>query len=94
MVDTINILEKKTGLPWVSVENSSNIEGYAYNSKGKILWILFKMNKANRQMVYAYPGVNEGLFDDFQKAESKGKWVNTHLVSTGCKFDKYELVKE
>ena len=93
MENLIKTLEGKTRLPWVAVENSSNIASFAYNKNGKILWIAFKVNKAGHQYVYAYPGVNEDLFDDFQNAESKGKWVNTHLVNTGCKYHKYELVK-
>ena len=92
MENLIKTLEEKTGIPWVAVENSSNIVAFAYNKNGKILWIAFKMNKAAHQYVYAYQGINEGMFEDFQNAESKGKWVNTHLVSTGCKYCKYELI--
>lgn len=92
MENLIKTLEEKTGIPWVAVENSSNIVAFAYHEKGKILWIAFKMNKAAQQYVYAYQGINEDLFKDFQNAESKGKWVNTVLVSTGWKYSKYELV--
>lgn len=92
MENLIKTLEEKTGLHWVAVENSSNILAFAYNENAKTLWVAFKKNKADHQYVYAYLGINEELFNDFQKAESKGKWVNTHLVSTGCKYSKYELV--
>ena len=92
MENTIKILEEKTKLPWVAVDNSSNIEAYSYNSESKELWVLFKKNRANHQWVYVYHNISKDQLDDLQKAESKGKWVNANLIKPGIKYDKYELV--
>jgi hypothetical protein len=66
-------LSLELGIPMIPCE-SSNIEGYAYNSKEQKLWIAFKGNK-----VYSYNKVPHQIADGLHQAESKGKFVHKFI---------------
>lgn len=62
-----------TGIKMNPVE-SSNIEGIGYNNKNKHLWVAFKGNK-----VYRYDLVPRKTFEELMNAESKGRYLNSHI---------------
>lgn len=62
-----------TGIEITSVE-SSNIEGIGYNVKKHHLWVAFKGNK-----VYRYDLVPRKTFEELMNAESKGRYLNSHI---------------
>lgn len=62
-----------TGIEITSVE-SSNIEGIGYNVKKHHLWVAFKDNK-----VYRYDLVPRKTFEELMNAESKGRYLNSHI---------------
>lgn len=82
--DYLKELDRITSLDFIPCE-SSNIEGYAYDSKVKKLWIAFKGSR-----VYAYKDVPNKIADGLHLAESKGKY---HAKNIKGKFDYegYEL---
>ena len=53
---------------------SSNIEGIGYDNKNKHLWVAFKGNK-----VYRYDLVPRKTFEELTNAESKGRYLNSHI---------------
>lgn len=53
---------------------SSNIEGIGYDNKNKHLWVAFKGNK-----VYRYDLVPRKTFEELMNAESKGRYLNSHI---------------
>lgn len=53
---------------------SSNIEGIGYDNKNKHLWVAFKGNK-----VYRYDLVPRKTFKELMNAESKGRYLNSHI---------------
>lgn len=82
--DYLQELDRITSLDFIPCE-SSNIEGYAYNSKDKELWIAFKKGR-----VYKYILVPHSIADGLHLAESKGRYHASHIKG---KFDYegYEL---
>lgn len=82
--DYLKELDNLTELDFIPCE-SSNIEGYAYNSEKRELWIAFKGNR-----VYKYTKVPHQVADQLHLAESKGKY---HSQNIKGKFDYegYEL---
>ena len=66
-------VELNTGVEMIPCE-SSNVEGYGYDSKNKQLWIAFKGNK-----VYRYDGVPKEICNELHLAESKGKYVSSNI---------------
>lgn len=62
-----------TGIKMNPVE-SSNIEGIGYDNKNKHLWVAFKGNK-----VYRYDLVPRKTFEELMNAESKGRYLNSHI---------------
>lgn len=77
-------VEMNTGVEMIPCE-SSNIEGYGYDSKKKQLWIAFKNNK-----VYRYDKVPHEICDGLHQAESKGKYV-FFQIRDKFKTTSYEL---
>ena len=77
-------LEVAVGVSFTACE-SSNILGYGYDKAKKELWIAFK--RGNN--VYQYSEITESEFKSLQLAESKGKWVNKHLVQKTRKYQRY-----
>lgn len=63
---------------------SSNIEGYAYDSSNHKLWIAFKGDR-----VYAYKEVPYQVANELHNAESKGKYHSSNIKN---KYD-YEGFK-
>ena len=63
---------------WINVD-SSNIEKYAYNEADQTLHITF-----HNGTVYQYNDVPVSVWEDFQKAKSKGKFfcqnIKTHYI--------------
>lgn len=77
-------VELNTGVEMTPCE-SSNVEGYGYDSKNKQLWIAFKGNK-----VYRYDGVPKEIYNELHLAESKGKYVSSNIRNK-FKTTGYEL---
>lgn len=77
-------VEMNTGVEMIPCE-SSNIEGFGYNSKKKQLWVAFKGNR-----VYRYDGVPYEICNGLHQAESKGKYLAKNIKN---KFEttSYEL---
>lgn len=73
-----------TGIEITSVE-SSNIEGIGYNVKKHHLWVSFKNNK-----VYRYDKVPRKTFEELMNAESKGRYLNSHIKGQ-YEATRYEL---
>lgn len=63
--------------------DSSNIDSVGYDAENKRLTIRFRTGKT-----YHYNGVDSGTFDEFMKAESKGKFLYQNIKG------KYEFEKE
>lgn len=71
--DYLESIELNIGIEMIPCE-SSNIEGYGYDSKKKHLWIAFKNNR-----VYRYDKVPYEICDGLHLAESKGKYFAQHI---------------
>ena len=65
---------------------SSNIKFVSYNEDTKILLIAFKGGK-----IYQYLRIKPSIYHGLQKAESKGKFINSQVIQKGFKFRKYEV---
>lgn len=78
-------LDIQTGLDFIPCE-SSNIEGYAYDSQKQVLWIAFKNNR-----VYAYENVPHEIADGLHNAESKGKYHSKNIKGK-YDYEGYTLV--
>lgn len=90
MDDLKEILEKATNYHWEMVE-SSNIIGYTYDRFNNTLYIAFKKNKSGYIPIYGYSNVPMSDVKSLHQSDSKGKWVNDHLVKPHREFTKYEL---
>lgn len=77
-------VEMNTGVEMIPCE-SSNIEGYGYDSKKNRLWVAFKKNR-----VYRYDEVPYQLMNELHSSESKGKFLNEHIKNQ-FKTTGYEL---
>lgn len=77
-------IEMNTGVEMIPCE-STNIEGYGYNSKKQWLWIAFKGNR-----VYRYDKVPYDIVNQLHLAESKGKYVSSNIKGK-FKTTAYEL---
>lgn len=77
-------VEMNTGVEMIPCE-SSNIEGFGYDSKKKQLWVAFKDNR-----VYRYDDVPYEICNELHQAESKGKYLAKNIKN---KFETtgYEL---
>ena len=69
-------VQLNTGVEMIPCE-SSNVEGYGYDSKNKQLWIAFK-------------GVPKEICNELHLAESKGKYVSSNIRNK-FKTTGYEL---
>ena len=66
--------------------NSSNIMAFAHVYKKKWIYILFKS-----KTLYRYEDQDYNAFISLLNAESKGKWVNEHLVKPKVKCCKWSV---
>lgn len=76
-------ISKAIGVNLVPCE-SSNIVAYGW-VKDEI-WVLFKGNN-----LYCYYNQPKDKYDALCSAESKGKWVNEHLVKSGAKYEGFDV---
>ena len=67
---------------------SSNVFAYAYNEKTNVLIVAFKGGE-----IYQYLRIKPSIYHGLQKAESKGKFINSQVVQKGFKFRKYEITE-
>lgn len=77
-------VEMNIGVEMIPCE-SSNIEGYGYDSKKQQLWVAFKNNR-----VYRYDKVPYEICNGLHQSESKGKYLN-HNIKDKFKTTGYEL---
>ena len=66
--------------------NSSNVMAFAHVYKKKWIYILFKS-----KTLYRYEDQDYNAFISLLNAESKGKWVNEHLVKPKIKCCKWSV---
>ena len=66
--------------------NSSNVMAFAHVYKKKWIYILFKS-----KTLYRYEDQDHNAFISLLNAESKGKWVNEHLVKPKVKCCKWSV---
>lgn len=66
--------------------NSSNVMAFAHVYKKKWIYILFKS-----KTLYRYEDQDYNAFISLLNAESKGKWVNEHLVKPKVKYSKWSV---
>ena len=66
--------------------NSSNVMAFAHVYKKKWIYILFKS-----KTLYRYEEQDYNAFISLLNAESKGKWVNEHLVKPKVKCCKWSV---
>ena len=66
--------------------NSSNVMAFAHVYKKKWIYILFKS-----KTLYRYEDQDYNSFISLLNAESKGKWVNEHLVKPKVKCCKWSV---
>ena len=58
---------------------SSNVESFAYDEEENILYVRFLAKGNSPSTLYAYYDVEPDIFDQFFAADSKGKFIWTHL---------------
>lgn len=82
-----------TLLPIVAtVVDSSQIESIGHDAPSKTLAVVFR-KKSGPGSLYYYDGVPENVYNDFLKAESKGKFFGAHIKGAyACR--KYEPATE
>lgn len=78
--------EPNNSLPVMNAVESSNIEAIGYNAHNQILQVNFKNKKS-----YCYQGVPPELWDEFQKAESKGGFLTFRIKN---KYKHFEYTEE
>lgn len=83
---TIEEISKSIGVKLIPCE-SSNVVAYGWTISDHI-WVLFKGNK-----LYKYYCQPKEKFEELQRADSKGKWVNKNLVKSGCRYDSFVITK-
>ena len=66
--------------------NSSNVMAFAHVYKKNWIYILFKS-----KTLYRYEDQDYNAFISLLNAESKGKWVNEHLVKPKVKCCKWSV---
>lgn len=66
--------------------SSYNVFAYAYNEKVNVLIVAFKGGK-----IYQYLKIKPSIYHGLQKAESKGKFINSQVIQKGFKYRKYEI---
>ena len=66
--------------------NSSNVMAFAHVYKKKWIYVLFKS-----KTLYRYEDQDYNAFISLLNAESKGKWVNEHLVKPKVKCCKWSV---
>lgn len=66
--------------------NSSNVMAFAHVYKKKWIYILFKS-----KTLYRYEDQDYNAFISLLNAESKGKWVNEHLVKPKVRCCKWSV---
>lgn len=59
---------------WQQVFGSSNVSAIAYDAEKKECWVKF-----NEGSVYVYENVGPGVWEEFNNAQSKGRFVNLVL---------------
>ena len=83
--DYLKQLDEILTLDFIPCE-SSNIEGYAYNTEKKQLWIAFK-----KDQVYCYKDVPHEIADELHHAESKGKYHSKNIKGK-YDYEGYKLI--
>lgn len=74
-----------------TIENSSNILSYGYDYVTQQLEVVFKSKgRDHGGSLYRYEGVSWDLFEELEKAESKGSFIQQKVVRGGFKFTKSE----
>ena len=80
--------------------NSSNVMAFAHVYKKKWIYILFKSKTLSKKwlyilfknnVLYRYEGQDYNAFISLLNSESKGKWVNEHLVKPKVKCCKWSV---
>jgi KTSC domain len=66
--------EEKAMMEKILIENSTHLRAAGYDALGYTLQLWFRDSST-----YQYTPVIPELWNDFQQAESKGKWVWHHL---------------
>lgn len=66
----------------INTPQSSNVMAFGYDKDLKILAVTF------RSGTYHYFDVPEKVFEDMQKAESVGKFLNSEVKSKGYRYKK------
>ena len=58
---------------------SSNVESFGYDEEEGVLYVRFLEKPTQPSRLYAYYEVEPEIFDQFFAAESKGRFIWTHL---------------
>ncbi len=58
----------------IPTPESSNVEAIGYDERNEEVWVTFRTSGT-----YSYPGVPEHVWEQFQQADSKGRFVNMVL---------------
>ncbi len=58
---------------------SSNVESFGYDEEENTLYVRFLARKTSPSTLYAYHEVEPEIFDQFMEADSKGRFIWTHL---------------
>jgi hypothetical protein len=84
----MNIITSATLVPWIPV-TSSNLEAYHYDQASRSFYLRFKKGKA----FYVYANVEPTLVEEFQKAESHGKYFIANIKEQH-QFSKFDIEKK
>lgn len=68
--------EIKLNIPYIKIEGSSVIDGIYFNPEENLLYV-----RLNNGKEYHYEDVSYGLFIDFMRAPSKGRFWNEHFLN-------------
>ena len=69
---------------WISVDNSSLILAYKYDSETKELDVQFKSNGAK----YRYSNIPSIIGDAIKHQEKIGKFIKLHVIDAGKPYDR------
>jgi hypothetical protein len=73
-------------MDWISISDSSAIEGFGYDTARRTLEVRFKSGQA-----YTYFNVPPKVFDAMQDAPSKGHFVTDHVKGKFEFLDKRDV---
>lgn len=81
-----------SGKPNMFFVESANIAAIGYNAPRAEIWITFKSEKGAAGVTWKYKNIGEGIFKEFMKSSSKGKFFAS-MIKPNFEAEEVDLAK-